>query len=176
MTLTRYRAWNWVDREWSRRQAIYSAGFDERDDAHWRWGSFVRRLRKKRGIARCGAIQTPDGQVQGAIIYRRDGASFLEHGSSCLYVEYLAAAPWNRGDCTPSRRYHGVGEALLTLAILQSYDWGYEGRVTLSSLRGALNFYKKYDFVETGPGDGRTICCELTPARAVDHLEERGLI
>jgi len=100
----------------------------------------------------------------------------LEPNTKALCVEYLAAAPCNRQKYALNPLYVGVGEGLLHLAVLHSYDWDMGGRVALFSLPGALNFYKKYGFVETGYAEDRMIHCELPPAAAQALLEDKGLI
>ncbi len=174
--LTRWGSRYRVDRPWSRFRGPYVHGFDQRPDAHWKWNSFVRRHQKRQDWVRCGAIETPDGKIQGAIIYRRDGASLLEPGQGAVYVEYLAAAPSNRKDCARKPEYEGVGSGLLTLAILHSYDWGSGGRVALHSLPTAIKFYKQHDFVKTNHSKDRMIHCEIDSREDVSRLEGQGLI
>jgi len=65
-------------------------------------------------------------------------------------IEYLADAPCNRLDYAADPLYRGVGEGLKYLAILQSYEWGLRGRISLYSLPKALAFYENLNFVETG--------------------------
>ena len=174
--LTRFAAWYWVDRPWSKFSGPYVDGYDARPDAHWKWNSFVRRHRKNQDLVRCGSLLTPDERTQGAIIYRFDGASILEPDERAVYIEYLAASPYNRKDCARDPLYAGVGSGLLTLAILHSYDLGFGGRVVLHSLPTAVKFYKKHDFVKTGASLGRMIHCELSSESATRHLEGLGLI
>ena len=173
--LTRWLAYWRVNSSWWRFPGPFVSGCPDPEDSHWRWGSYLRRLRKNPWV-RCAAIRTSDGFIQGAIIYRRDGASLLAPNTGTVYVEYLSAAPCNRRDYAARPLYRGVGEALLRLAIAHSYDWGLGGRVALFSLPNAFPFYKKYNFVETGEREGRMIHYELTPDRAVDLLRNEGLL
>lgn len=176
--LTRWDAFFHIHRRWWRfsdhgphaRSEVYR----EPGDQHWRWVSFVRRLRKNPLCLRA-AVPTPDRHIQGAIIYRLDGASYLEPGKPTIFVEYLAAAPRNRADFVASPRYKGVGSALLVTAVLPSNDYGYGGRVSLFSLAESEGFYKRHRFVETGDRKDRMMHYELTEQAAQELLREKGL-
>jgi len=169
--MTRAMAWFQIDRVWWRFDGPRVKNFQEPRDRHWKWARFVRKLRQSEWL-RCVAVRTEDGAVQGAAIFERAGASNLEEGERAAYIHYLAAAPGNRRDFAQHPSYYGIGEGLLTLIVAQSYDWGYGGRVVLYSLPGALGFYKKFDFVETGERFGDIIHLELPPTAAEGLLEK----
>jgi hypothetical protein len=175
LELTRKDAGLYIDSAWRKFQGPFQIPCPELPDSHWRWGSFVRRLRKN-PLARCAALRTPDGSYQGAIIYRRDGASLLEPHVGAVHAEYLATAPHNRPGYAARPLYRGVGEGLMCLAMVHSYDWGLGGRVTLFSLPQAMNFYQKMNFVETSARQGRMIGYESTPEVAINLLKDKGLI
>jgi hypothetical protein len=84
--LTRWRAYYRIDRIWWKFSGPFVRDLEEPEDRHWKWGSYVRRLRKN-PWARCAAARTPDLYFQGAIIYRRDGRSLLEPGKGAAYIE-----------------------------------------------------------------------------------------
>ena len=173
--LTRWRAyWN-IDRLWWKFRGPFRTPCPVPEDRLWKWGTYVRRLRKN-PWARCAAAQTEDMRYQGAIVYRRDGASTLQAGMGAVYGEYLASAPHNRPEYAAKPLYSGVGRALMYLAILDSYRWGLGGRVALYSLPSALAFYIKMKFVTTGQREGRMIHCELTSESAVDLMRDKGLL
>src|SRR4051812_21592442 len=67
--LTRWLAYWRVDSRWWRFGGPFIKQFREAEDRNWKWGSRVRQLRKN-PWTRCGALRTPDGSIQGAIIYR----------------------------------------------------------------------------------------------------------
>lgn len=175
--LTKWRAFWHVDRCWWKDPTTLARGWTRQDDADWRWCGKVRRLRKN-PWTRCAGLQVPgkDTRFQGAIIYRRDGQSLLEDDKGALYVEYLAAAPFNRRGYVSNPAYLGVGEALLTLAIAHSYHWNLGGRVSLFSLPGALDFYRKYKFRETDHVESGMIHCELEPGPAIEFLCDKGIL
>jgi hypothetical protein len=173
--LTRWLAYWKVDRPWWNYRGPFINNVQSPEDSHWKWGSFVRRLRKN-PWARCAAAQTSDRLIQGAIIYRRDGRSLLKADQGSVYIEYVAAAPCNRRDYAANPRYLGVGQGLVVLAIIHSHQWGLDGRVTLYSLPRASDFYKELGFVKTGDRDGRMIHYELAPQVAMSLLRDKGLV
>jgi hypothetical protein len=173
--LTRWRAyWN-IDRLWWKFRGPFRTPCRIPADFHWKWMTYVRRLRKN-PWAKCAAICTRDSVYQGAIIYRRDGASLLQPNTGAVYAEYLASAPHNRPDYAERPLYSDVGAGLMYLAMLDSYLWGLGGRVTLFSLPSSLGFYKKMKLITTGERLDGMIHCELTPEAAVDLMQNKGLI
>jgi hypothetical protein len=174
--LTRDEAGIRIDRAWRSFQGPFRVPCPVQADAGWpSWGSLVRKYRKNEW-ARCAAVRTPDGHYQGAIIYRLDGASFLDPTLGAVHGEFVATAPYNRRDYAERPLYHGVGEGLMYLAMLHSYDYGFWGRVTLFSVSQAIDFYRKMKFVETQARADRMIGYELTSDTAIDLLRDRGLI
>ena len=65
-----------------------------------------------------------------------------QFGKPIVYVELLAAAPWNRSKIQKPKRFHGVGTVMMAAAVQLSIDLGYKGRVGLHSLPGAESFYQ----------------------------------
>src|SRR4051794_5693358 len=81
--LTRFMAYWYVDRVWWKFRGPFVKNLEPPEDSHWKWGSYVRRLRKNIWV-RCAALRTPDGRFQGAIIYRRDGRSLLKANTGAV--------------------------------------------------------------------------------------------
>lgn len=67
--------------------------------------------------------------------------------NKALYVENLVANP---NKLNSSSEYGGAGTTLLLNLIEESYKLGYEGKITLSSLPGAVKFYRKLGFTPVG--------------------------
>lgn len=66
-----------------------------------------------------------------------------------VYVEYLEAAPWNRG---PQQTHKGIGTVLMAAAIQLSIDEGNHGRIGLHSLPQADSFYRDHcSMTDLGP-------------------------
>ena len=173
--LTKFRAWWNIDRVWWKFRGPFKSPCEKPADSHWKWVTYVRRLRKN-PEAKCAAVRTSDGAYQAAIIYRFDGVSLLNPGAPAVYAEYLATAPRNRRDYALNPLYHGAGSGLLCLAILESYQLGFGGRVSLFSLPTAFDFYKKLRFRSTGHREGDMIHFELVPETATALLQNIGLI
>ena len=67
-----------------------------------------------------------------------------------VYVEYLAAAPWNRREIEDPPDFVGTGRALMTFSRRRSAALGYEGRVGLHALPAAEGFYNKLSMPDYG--------------------------
>ena len=90
-----------------------------------------------------------------------------------VYVEYLEAAPWNRGS-TPTLK--GIGTVLMAAAIQLSIDEGNHGRVGLHSLPQADSFYRdRCGMTDLGPDNSyhpkyALRYFEITEAQAASYL------
>lgn len=94
-----------------------------------------------------------------------------------VYIEYLEAAPWNRG---AGQQYKGVGTVMVAVAIQLSIEEGNKGRVGLHSLPQADNFYRHHcGMTDLGldtsyNADFPLRYCELTECQALDFLKGSG--
>jgi hypothetical protein len=115
---------------------------------HWDW---TYKQRHAPGDARFIGIECGN-QMQGLMLVLPDKSSRLAllSGSRLVYVDYLAAAPWNLRGLVDSRRYLSVGRVLLNSAIRLSSRLGYEGRIGLHSLPQAENFYRVCGMTDLG--------------------------
>ncbi|MFM7161474.1 MAG: GNAT family N-acetyltransferase [Planctomycetaceae bacterium] len=90
-----------------------------------------------------------------------------------VYVEYLEAAPWNRGS-TPLLK--GVGTVLIAAAIQLSRDEGNHGRIGLHSLPQADAFYRdRCGMTDLGPDVAYSSSFplryfEMTESQAANYL------
>ena len=84
-----------------------------------------------------------ENNVQGLMLVKlKVQCRLTEHaGKMLVYVDLLAAAPWNRPAFVASPRYKGVGSTMIEAAIHLSVDEEYEGRIGLHSLASATSFY-----------------------------------
>lgn len=117
--------------------------------------------------------------------------SQFESGKSTLYIEHLAASPWNQDTELWRRQYTQIGTALLAYAVKVSQDEGCDGRVTLhASNESALSFYRNaaknrspalFHDEKTGVlgptphadrNDERLTFLEMNPPGAIDFLED----
>jgi hypothetical protein len=67
-----------------------------------------------------------------------------------MYVEAIAAAPWNRGLIQSPPYLKGVGAALLFYARQRSLVLGYNGRVGLRALPASEGFYLRQQMLDYG--------------------------
>ena len=89
-------------------------------------------------VAWCGP------QVAGFLNVWGGFASQFDEGQKTLYIEHVAAAPWNQNTELWRRQYSQTGTALLAYAVKFSQDQGYGGRVSLhASNESALAFYRR---------------------------------
>lgn len=126
------------DRDWVPAMRDFCAGKapgQTPEDSHWDWR---RKSRAIRGILgyRSFALVCQD-QLQGLMMVNDVTSARLheQFGKPLIYVEFLAAAPWNRPALQDPPRYRGVGQVFVLAAIETSRDAGFKGRTGLHSLR-----------------------------------------
>ncbi len=87
-------------------------------------------------------------QIQGLLVVADAPASGRLReslGKPTLYIEYIAAAPWNLEEYVGNqRRFGNVGRALIRCAIERSAALGFEGRLALHSLPQSEGFYERF--------------------------------
>lgn len=141
-------------------------------DARWDWTAMVGDAHY--ASSECVCIQTDDGAVQGAMIYKVNGFSYLEPSQKAVFGRYLATAPWNRDRLSAKPAYSRVGAGLVFHAVRHSYLLGLSGRVWLNSFPESLGFYTALGFKKTCLNDDGTIVCELPTVRANEWLAKKG--
>ncbi|WP_435016262.1 hypothetical protein TA3x_003826 [Tundrisphaera sp. TA3] len=150
---------------------------DPLHDDHWVWMEDVLNLGEYRTIE-CVAITTSDGDVQGAMILDLSGESQIEAGKGAAEIDRIAAAPWNRARYAKDPLYEGIGKSMLAWACWQSYLQGWEGRIRVSALSSAIQWYLDRGFIQTAPlaEAGELVDLELPKHAALRALRSRGLI
>jgi len=136
-------------------------------DAGWDWGGELNKSLDDRDFELYALVAA--GSVPAAIVsrlwkrpsrrqrlhamcsLRRGRASELAAGSLVMYLELLAAAPWNRVERKPKRELL-CGRAMMVHAIERSIAAGFEGRVGLHSLEDPHTHaaYRRYGMTECG--------------------------
>ena len=172
--LTRPVAKTKIDATWWEDLGASTEMRKKENDNSWHWAKRVGELRNARWHEPL-AIETPDGNIQGAILYWLNARSFVESDRGAVYVEALASAPRNRPWLVSSPLYRGVGEGLLLRATLHSYVVGLEGRVNLLSFHdeATVSFYKKRGYEIVGEEQG-LVQMELLPTKAFEWLKDEG--
>jgi hypothetical protein len=142
--------------------------------AHWDWRKkmayYSMQLSYQSFAIECS------GRTQGLMIVNtmKRGRIQSQANKHLVYVEYLEAAPWNRG---PIPTYKGIGTVLMAAAIQLSIDEGNQGRIGLHSLPQADSFYKdRCGMTDLGPDVSYhpkvpLRYFEMTEAQAARYLE-----
>lgn len=114
------------------------------EDEYWDWVAKSRRAKLLPGDE-LYAIEC-DGVTQGLMtidILKKRCQIESQLRRKLVYIRALATAPWNRPAITNPPTYKGVGGNLIDFALARSYELGYQGRIGLHALPGALGFYRK---------------------------------
>jgi len=156
---------------------VRSDKLQREDDSHWNWQDLADSCQTQLAWDAV-AIQTPGGQVEGAMTFRIDAESLLENGKGVVYIDRLAAAPHNRPWLVDTPRYRGVGTALVLVVVQESYKLGLEGRVGLSSLPSprTRDFYQNRGFQEISQQANGLFDLELPAVSAENWLRQEGLL
>ena len=114
------------------------------DDEYWNWVGKSRRSKLLPGDE-LYAIEC-EGITQGLMmldVLKKRCQIESQLRRRLVYISTLATAPWNRPLITKPLTYKGVGGNLVDFAIARSHELGYQGRIGLHALPGALGFYRK---------------------------------
>ncbi len=114
------------------------------EDEYWDWVAKSRRAKLLPGDE-LYAIEC-DGVTQGLMtidVLKKRCQIESQLRRRLVYIRALATAPWNRPAITNPPTYKGVGGNLIDFALARSYELGYQGRIGLHALPGALGFYRK---------------------------------
>lgn len=139
-------------------------------DAHWDWSE---KLPERSGQLEWNSVALRCGGMTQGLMYlnlvqrcRSPG----QEGQHLVYIDMVATAPWNRPTFgLPG--YRGVGDVLMTEAILLSMGEGFDGRVGLHSLPQANAFYERWGMMSLGRSKGGLVYYELAAEKAHEHLD-----
>lgn len=144
------------------------------EDAHWDWRRLAEHY-KNPLLFSIYAVECAE-LTQGLMLVAK-GAHFSRHPdhprADLIYVDRLAAAPWNRKGFVKQPIYKGVGQLLLAAAVSLSMDEELEGRLGLHALAGAETFYRDVlGMTDFGPDAGYYGLCyfEFSAAQATAFL------
>ena len=117
-------------------------------DQHWNW-------RRKCAIAPGSNRQMyallNGSHVEAVMMLLSGRTSQLDTpGLPLVYVDFVAAAPWNRGSIQRPERFHGMGTMMLGAAVEVSRMQKLNGRCGLHSLPSAESFYRHIGMKEFG--------------------------
>ena len=139
--------------KWKRRLQYH-----QEEDESWDWKAFVSECRPAGTFIAARYLHCSlgvGGELQALMIVERSGRRRLPKKASppLVYVEYLSIAPENRPTVQKPRRVAGCGSAMLRYAVGLSVRNGWDGRVGLHALPGAVAFYKHQGFRDLGMDD-----------------------
>ncbi|WP_031437912.1 GNAT family N-acetyltransferase [Methylobacter tundripaludum] len=120
------------------------------DDSHWSW------FDKSRGLKTTEYdwfFLMTEQSPQGACLIYHPKASALDKGD-IFYIEYVAVAPWNRGNPMRDQVFKGVGSILIKHAVNYARTelklrYGF----SLHALPRAAGFYQKIGMIRHTPLD-----------------------
>jgi len=121
----------------------------DQPDRYWMW-SYKLHQTNREARYEAYAIEV-DELTQGLMFLETQWhRSQLPQRDPLVYLEALAAAPWNRRLLEDPPYLTGVGRSLLLFARQRSLELGYGGRVGLHALPGSEGFYRRNQMTSYG--------------------------
>lgn len=166
-----------IDKVWWNLPNVDPYDIYDEGDSHWNWEGLVKDYGNQI-LHECVAILSKEDFLEGAMIYHFNAKSKLEQGKGSVYIERVSSAPRNRNWLVNNPLYKGVGTVLLYWAVIESYNAGLGGRVSLESLPTptTVNFYKNKGFIRTDLSQPSTglVDYELPESAALAWLRKEG--
>lgn len=121
----------------------------DQPDGYWSWSY---KLRQSNQEARYESYAIEVGNLTQGLMFLETQwhRSQLAQRFPLVYIEALAAAPWNRRRLEEPPYLRGVGRTLLLFARQCSLELGYGGRVGLHALPESEEFYRRNQMPEYG--------------------------
>jgi hypothetical protein len=140
--------------------------------SHWNW------VRKMGTTSFQFLAVRVGGSVEGlAAVWRNPHPSLLTTTAHAVELAILEGAPWNVDGHPDGIRYQGVGTALLIETVLISREAGHAGRLRLSALPQAEDWYRRRGMTEVGSQyPGGLVYFEYTQTQADSLLARYGVI
>jgi hypothetical protein len=170
--------------EW---QPYMQAWRGQHGDGEWLWPVLIKEVEEEHSSKpHLFAIES-QGSLQALMIAQARYESNLGERKPLLYINYLAAAPWNRPgfsrvqNPTAPETLAKVGTAMILRAVVLSHQLGLAGRVGLHPLPPAVAFYLQgCHFAFIGKAaiviDGEYLWCELPEVSSDFLLDRQGVI
>lgn len=138
-------------------------------DLHWNWRDKAVAARGLLGQQSFSIVG--EARLQGMMQLNLTKTARLpqQRGKELVYIDFLAAAPWNRAEIVREREFAGVGKVLMRVAVEVSVAQEFKGRIGLHSLPQADAFYERCGLTSLGPDpryEGRLTYFEMTQAQA----------
>jgi hypothetical protein len=136
-----------VELSWAPWRRSFAERSDSIEHSHWNWRN--KQDRFESGFYRLVAIECAE-ETQGLMAVVDEPINSRLVNGQLVYVDFLETAPWNLVVAGSSRRFAGVGTALLLDAIRLSWERGSSGRVGLHSLPQSETFYERIGMTSCG--------------------------
>jgi hypothetical protein len=143
--------------------------------SHWNWRD-KRKATEGYLAYRMFGIEC-DSQMQGLMLVVTAGRTCRiesQKGKPLVYIDFLAAAPWNLPSVAPKPRFSLVGTILLAAAVQLSIEEEFSGRIGLHSLPQANTWYKNScGMTDLGPDPAKQNLhyFEMTPDQASEFIK-----
>lgn len=173
----KYLSTHWQPNNWWAEIIAPKVPISGEPDHHWDWAAVISTQVLNKPNCRSVCIKTPDGTIQGAMVYRIGAKSGLNPEKRVVYVDRLATAPRNRSNLVDSPRFSRVGECLLRYAMVESLAYGLGGGLTVYPIAN-IRFYERQGLVRTEEynKDYDTFMYELPVEAAQETLRTLGVI
>lgn len=119
-------------------------------DSHWDW---LKKSLYLKGSEYDWFFLMAEGYPQGACLIYHPKKSLIATGD-IFYIEYLAAAPWNRHNPMAGRAIKGVATALMKYAVnFGTSELNLKFGFSLHALPSACGFYSSLGMIQEPSGD-----------------------
>ncbi len=173
----KYLSMHWSSNNWWAEIVRTKTLIADEPDYHWDWVTVISKQVLNKPSGRSVCLRSPDGVIQGAMIYRIGAKSALHPGKNVVYVDRLATAPRNRSNLVQTARFSRVGECLLRYAMVESLSYGLGGRLTVYPIAN-VSFYERQGLLRTEEynKDHEAFLYELPAEAAQETLRTLGVI
>jgi hypothetical protein len=139
------------------------------EDNHWDWfaKSMVHRQDEYEWF-----FLTANGSPQGACVIYHPKTSVIDE-ENIFYIEYVAAAPWNRDNPYKEKSFSGIGSILINCALDYSVNTlGLVHGFSLHSLPKAKPYYEKIGMITFSDLDKGTLAYYEMPRKMAKDMVE----
>lgn len=120
------------------------------EDSHWSW--FNKSMHFYTDVYKWFYLLAED-KIQGTCIIYQPKESIIGEGN-IFYIEYIAAAPWNRKTLITEKEYKGVGTVLITSILKYALEtFSLRPGFSLHSLPQAKGYYEQLGMINCATED-----------------------
>ena len=120
------------------------------EDAHWSW--FNKSMHFYTDVYKWFYLLAEE-KIQGTCVIYQPKESVIGEGN-IFYIEFIAAAPWNRKTLITDKEYKGVGTILITAILKYALEtFALRPGFSLHSLPQATGYYEKLGMINCATQD-----------------------